>query len=114
MFFAFIVLLSGFLRLIYITAIEFKVDEAVNLFLSSRILFGHPFPPGATVSSFGILNPPLFLYVIFPSVLISTNPMFVSAGIAIINAFAVGFYYLTIKKYYTKSIAVFSSLLLAT
>lgn len=65
-FFLIIILSALIFRITNLRLIEFKVDEAINLFLASRSLFGQSFPPGGTVSSIGILNPPLFNYFLLP------------------------------------------------
>lgn len=113
MIFLSIVFLAAFFRITFLSTIEFKTDESIALFLASRPLFGHPFPPGSTVSSFGILNPPLFVYLLFPFTLISFDPKIISGSIGLINAITIGFFYLFVKKYYDKHTALFGSLLLA-
>lgn len=100
-------------RLTNLDLIEFKADEAINLFLASRPLFGHPFPPGGTVSSIGILNPPLFNYLLFPLVAISTDPRIVSFFIALINSFVVGFFFLVLRRFFGRLGALLAGLLLA-
>ena len=67
--FLFIVAASAIFRITNLNLIEFKDDEAINLFLAARPLFGHPFPPGGTVSSIGLLNPPFFNYLLLMSLL---------------------------------------------
>lgn len=111
--FTIITALAAIFRIIYPEIIEFKADEAQNLFLAARPLFGYPFLPGATVSSIGILNPPLINYLLFPLTLISLDPKIISLMIGLFNSFTVGFFYLFVKKYYRQRTAIFSSLLLA-
>lgn len=111
--FLLIFLTAGLFRLTNLDLIEFKADEAINLFLASRPLFGHPFPPGGTVSSIGILNPPLFNYFLFPLVAISTDPRIVSFFIGLINSLAVGFFFLVVRRFFGKTEALLAGLLLA-
>lgn len=113
LYFILIVGFAAIFRVINGNLIEFKGDEAINLFLASRPLFGHPFPPGGTISSFGILNPPLLTYALFPLTFLSTDPKIVSLSIGFINALSIGFLFLLIHKYYGKSIALISTTLLA-
>lgn len=108
-----LIILSSLLRLTFLSTIEFKTDEAVALFLASRPIFHHPFPPGGTVSSYGILNPPLFLYFLFPLIAISLNPQVISFFIGLINVVAIAFFYLFVRKYYGKMTAFFSAFLIA-
>ncbi|MBI2613524.1 MAG: hypothetical protein HYW62_02035 [Candidatus Levybacteria bacterium] len=93
--------------------IEFKIDEASNLFLASLPIFGHPFAPGGIVSSVGILNSPLFNYILFPLLLISLKPQVVVLFIAILNSLANGFFYLIIRRYYNNGLAIITTLLIA-
>ena len=95
-----IFLLSLFFRITNLDLMEFKTDEAVNLLLAARPLFGHAFPPGGTVSSLGILNPPLFNYILLPIILINLDPKFVTFFIGLINSLAVALFFLIVRRYY--------------
>lgn len=111
--FLFIVLCSALFRIINLDLIEFKADEAINLFLASRPFFGYGFTPGGTASSVGILNPPLFNYILFPLILISRDPQIISLMIGLINSLTIGLFYLLTKRYYGSLTAFFASLLFA-
>lgn len=108
-----IVVLSASFRITNTHIIEFKADEAINLFLASRPLFGHSFPPGGTASSVGILNPPLFNYLLFPFLLLTKDPKTISFFIGLINAISIGFFYIFIKRYYGFLTAGITTLLFA-
>lgn len=99
-FFLLIVILSSLFRITNLDLIEFKTDEAINLLLAARPLFGHPFAPGGTVSSIGILNPPFFNYLLFPITYFTLDPKNISLFIALANSFAIGFLFLLIRRYY--------------
>lgn len=113
--FLFLLVLAAalFFRISHLSLIEFKADEATNLFLASRPLFGHPFPPGGTISSVGILNFPLFNYILFPLAAISTNPKTITFFIGLINSLAVAFLFLILKRYYGTIISLITSMLAA-
>ncbi len=113
LFFTLVVFCAAIFRLTNLNLIEFKCDEAINLFLASRPLFGHPFPPGSTVSSIGILNPPLLNYLIFPFTLVSIDPKAVSLFIGVLNTLAIGLFFLLVDKYYNRMTALIASILLA-
>lgn len=81
--------------------------------MASRPLFGHPFAPGGTVSSIGILNPPLFNYFLFPLTYITLDPRFISFAIGLINSFSIGLFFLFVKRYYGPVTALVGSLLFA-
>ncbi len=110
----FVVLLSALsFRITQLDLIEFKADEAINLLLAARPLFGHEFVSGGTVSSLGVLNPPIFNYILFPIALISLDPQIASLTIALINVAAIlGFYFL-VKRYYSLTTATIASLLIS-
>lgn len=111
--FILIVLFSFIFRITNLNLIEFKTDEAVNLLLASRPLFGHQFAPGGTVSSVGILNSPLFNYILFPFTLLTLDPRGISLIIGLINSVAIGFIFLIIRRYYGITTAFIAGLLLA-
>lgn len=100
-------------RLTNLDLIEFKTDEAINLFLAARPIFGHAFAPGSTVSSVGVLNPPLLNYLLFPLTLISLDPRFITFFIALANTLGIGFFALVIKKYHNNILAYITGLLIA-
>ncbi len=100
-------------RITNLDLIEFKSDEALNILLAAQPIFGHSFISGGTVSSLGVLNPPIFNYILFPLVLLSFDPRFITLFIALINVTAIiGFYFL-IKRYYSLTTAVVASLLIS-
>ncbi|MEK7517263.1 MAG: glycosyltransferase family 39 protein [Patescibacteria group bacterium] len=111
--FLFIIFCAALFRVTNLDLIEFKADEAINLFLASRPFFGYGFPPGGTASSVGILNPPLFNYILFPFIFVTRDPKLISLSIALINSFAIGLFYLLIKRYYNFLTAFSASLLFA-
>lgn len=111
--FLFIIIVTAFFRVTNLDIIEFKIDEASNLLLASLPIFGSSFAPGGIVTSIGILNTPLFNYLLFPILLISLKPQAVVFFIALANSMANGFFYLTIKKYYNNTLAVITTLLIA-
>ncbi len=100
-------------RLPNLDLIEFKTDEAVNLLLAARPIFGHAFAPGSTVSSVGVLNPPFLNYLLFPLTLLSLDPRVVTFFIALTNTLAIGFFVLIIKKYHNNIVAYIAGLLIA-
>lgn len=111
--FLFIILCASLFRITNLDVIEFKIDEANNLFLASRPIFNHPFPYGGVVSSVGILNPPLFTYFLFTIAIFTLNPQTIAFVIALINIFMLGFFFWFIKNYYSKTLALICTIFLA-
>jgi len=111
--FCLVTLIAAFFRCRHLDLIEFKGDEAVNLYLAARPYFSHPFPPGGTVSSIGLINPPFFNYLLLPLIYISRNPKALSFLIGLTNSLSIGFFYFLIKRYFKKTTALLASLLFA-
>lgn len=109
-----ILILSLLFRIINLDLIEFKADEGINLFLATRPIFGHGFVPGGTVSSLGITNFPLVNYILFPLVLVSTDPRVISFFIALINSLAIVAFFVIVRRYYNQVVAFVASALIAT
>ncbi len=105
---------AALFRVTYLNDIEFKADEGINVFLASRPLFGHPMPPGGTVSSVGVLNFPLLNYILFPAILFSTDPRFISLYIGVINSLAIGIFSVSLRRYYGLTTALITSLFMAS
>lgn len=110
--FIFIVLSSAIFRITNLNLIEFKADEGINLFLASRPLFEHPFPPLGIISSAGVPNPPFFNYLMLPIVYITLDPKAISFIIGSINSLSIGLLFLLTYKYFGLPIAFFSSILI--
>ena len=106
--------LSLLFRVTNLGLIEFKADEGINLFLATRPLFGHSFVPGGTVSSLGITNFPLINYILLPFTIVSLDPKIISFFIGLLNSLAIVGFFVIVKRYYNQTIALISSLLIAT
>lgn len=110
----FIVIFSSLLfRITNIDLIEFKSDEAINILLAANPLFGNGFTSGGTVSSLGILNPPIFNYILFPVVLLSLDPRTITLFMALLNVLGIVGFFLLLKRYYGLATALIASLLLS-
>lgn len=110
---AFVFITASIFRLTNLDLVEFKSDEAANLLLSSRQIFDQPIPPGGTGSSVGILNPPLFNYIILPLTYLTLDPQKIVFFIALVNVLSIVFFFFVIKRYYSLVIAFISSSLIA-
>lgn len=111
--FLLVFLAASIFRLTNMNLIEFKGDEAINLYLAAQPIFGKIIPYGANASSVMVLNPPLLSYILFPLTITSLDPRVITFFIALINSVSIALFFLIIKKYYNKRIAFFSSILLA-
>lgn len=108
-----LIITSSFFRISNLNLIEFKADEAANILLAAQPILGHPLSPGGTVSSLGILNPPVFNYFLLPILFFSFDPRVITFFIALSNIIAIIGLFLIIKKYYSTQTAFISSVLIS-
>jgi len=106
-------LLASFLRLYNIEYTEFKVDQAKNIYLTLDIIKNGPVPHYVILSSVGTYSPPIFFYFLILPVLISKNPIFLSAFIAILNILAISIAFFFFKSIFNRRIALMTILLWA-
>ncbi|NMC35845.1 hypothetical protein GYA49_02255 [Candidatus Beckwithbacteria bacterium] len=111
---SFIFILAAAFRLTNLSLIEFKADEALAM-LSAASFYQKPFiASNSGVSSIGILYPPLSYFIITILSLFSSSPVFVSFLIALINSALVVLFYLLLRKYYGKLVAIVASVWMAS
>ncbi|MDO8638125.1 MAG: glycosyltransferase family 39 protein [Candidatus Daviesbacteria bacterium] len=112
--FILIIIIASIFRIFYLDLIEFKFDEAFNIFQLNQFYLSHQLSFHSGISSSGMHNFPLLHYLLIFLGLFSQDPQYVTFVIALINVFLVGFFYLFVKKFYGNIVAVTSSLLLAS
>ena len=91
---------GAWLRLSNLDLLEFKGDEAMALHMASKFAHGTAVPLAGLMSSVKVTNPPLFIYLLSPLVLISSSPVFVSCCIAVLGLAAVAACWHIGRKYY--------------
>jgi len=84
-----ILAIGAWLRFSRLDLLEFQRDEAHAAQLVLQWFAGGKLPISGLVSSTGVTNPPLFIYLVAPLFAIGANPMLVSGGIALLNLAAV-------------------------
>lgn len=108
-----IFLFSAFFRLSNLELIEFKSDEATTVYQTVQF-FNNPYLISrGLISGTGVYNFPLFNYLMIPLSIGSSDPIFISAVIAVVNSILVVLFFLLIKKYIDLPTATVASLLLA-
>lgn len=112
----FIAALAAWVRLDRLEFMEFKQDEAVALVLARSVRTGGAIylPATGLLSSVGVFNPPLFIYLLGVPSLVSGSPVFVAGTIALVNAFAAIVCYVGGLRLFDRRTAVVAGLLLAT
>lgn len=101
-----ILLVSALLRLVNLNYMEFKGDEAGNLFIASYLASGSSLPLAGIGSSIGTYNPPLFIYLMSIPLLFSRNPVVAAGFVAVLNCAAVGLLYAFCRRFFSQRVAV--------
>ncbi|MBI2017788.1 glycosyltransferase family 39 protein [Candidatus Daviesbacteria bacterium] len=104
---------AGAFRLTSLDLIEFKLDEARDVYEMERFYSEPYFIQRGTIQSTGVYNPPLWYYILAVLSLPSRNPQYLSFMIALINCLAVVGFYLVVKKFYGQFVGITAGLLLA-
>lgn len=107
-----VIVAAALMRFINLNYMEFKGDEANNLFTACQI-FQHRLPLVGIPSSIGTDNPPFFIYLMALPLSLSRNPVIAAGFIALLNCCAVGLTYIFCHRFFNRRIAVVASLLFA-
>jgi 4-amino-4-deoxy-L-arabinose transferase-like glycosyltransferase len=84
-----IIIVAAFLRLTHMDLMEFKGDEAGVAMMVAEALGGGEWPMHGLMSSVGIYNPPVFIYLMMIPGLFSIDPIFLTQFVALLNVAAV-------------------------
>lgn len=109
----FIILLGSWLRLRYFGDIEFKEDESLAMEMTQKLVSGEIATRGL-MSSIGVSNAPLFIYLMAPVQLITNSPYLVTLYITIINISALVLGWFSYCKRFGRRIATLMLLFFAT
>lgn len=108
--FLFLILLVGaLLRLFNLDYMEFKADEANNLFMAADLVSGKAIPLVGIPSSIGTYNPPLFIYLMAIPLLFSRNPVIAAGFVALLNCAALGLTYVFCRRYFGQIVAIIAA-----
>jgi uncharacterized membrane protein len=92
---------------------EFKADEANNLFMASYLALGRAFTLVGIPSSIGTYNPPLFTYLMALPLFFSRNPVVAAGVVALFNCAAVGLLYVFCRRYFNQRVAIVAAVFFA-
>jgi 4-amino-4-deoxy-L-arabinose transferase-like glycosyltransferase len=95
-----ILVLGAWLRFSHLDLLEFQADEAYAANLALQFVQHGKLPSAGLMSSVGVTNPPLFIYLLIPMFAISANPVFVSCSIALLSLAAVAATWRIGRKFY--------------
>jgi len=92
--------LGAYLRFSHLGLLEFQGDEAYAANLALEFVKHGRFPSAGLMSSVGVTNPPLFIYLLIPLFAVCANPVCVSCCIAMLGLLAVACCWWVGRKYY--------------
>ena len=111
--FAVVVVLAGYLRFAQLDLAELKLDEARALLMATKILEEDPFVTRGLSTSAGQVNSPAFLYLLAIPLIFSSEPVWATGFIALINTVAIAGCYLLTRRWFGLAPAFIASLLFA-
>ncbi len=97
---ALILAVGAWLRFSHLDLLEFQGDEAYAANLALEFVKHGKLPLAGLMSSVGVTNPPLFIYLLIPMFALSANPAMVSCCIAFLGLAAVVICWHIGRKYY--------------
>lgn len=108
-----IFVLAAVFRLTFLDLIEFKLDEARDVYeMVNFFRQPHLFQLGP-IQSTGVYNPPLWYYFLSILSLPSRDPQYLSFMIALINSLAVSAFYLVVRQFYGHFTGLVAAIFLA-
>src|SRR5438105_2085906 len=114
-----VVVAAAAARFCWLDLMEFKADEAEATRLALHALgftepgVGRFFPTQGLISSVGVPNPPLFVYIVAVPMAVVRSPIAAAALIAAANVLAVWLCYLVGCRYYSRFTGIAASALFA-
>ncbi len=108
-----IVALAAGLRYAYFGLLEFQGDEAYAANLALQFVKTGKLPLAGLMSSVGVTNPPLFIYLLIPMFALNASPVFVSGCIALLGLAAVVLTWHIGRKYYGPAAGLVAGLFFA-
>jgi len=97
---ALILAVGAWLRFMRLDLIEFKGDEALAAWLALQFVKGGSLPLAGLMSSVGVTNPPVFIYLLVPMLLLSGDPTTVGCLLVIQSLVAILVCWHVGRKYY--------------
>lgn len=97
---AVIVAVAAWLRLWRLDLIEFKGDEAIAAWLALQFVKGGALPLAGLMSSVGVTNPPMFIYLLVPMFAVSGDPAVVGVLLVVQSLAAVVICWHIGRRYY--------------
>jgi 4-amino-4-deoxy-L-arabinose transferase-like glycosyltransferase len=104
-----IIIAAIFLRIYNLNYMEFKGDEGFNSFKALKLVKEGAMPLFSSISSTGIHEPPVFMYLLAIPYVFSTNPVVATGFIALLNVLGIVLCYMFVKRYYNEKSALIAA-----
>src|SRR5579859_2888257 len=108
-----VTLLAGLLRLMDLSLVEFKYDEARVAGLTDLLVHNGQLPATSIVTSAGVQNSPIVVYLLAPAAFISWRPEVLTGFVAILNVIAVVLTALMVQRFWGPRAGILCGLLYA-
>jgi len=109
-----ILLATAWLRLSRLDLMEFKKDEALSVMMIVDALSGQGLPTHSIASSVGVYNPPILIYLLLMPGLFSSDPIWLTQFIALLNVAAIFLCYWFGRKIWNDRVGLIAAVLFAT
>src|SRR5436309_3102688 len=110
---ALIVAAGGWLRWSHLDWLEFGSDQTIAAMLALKFVKEGVLPQAGLMSSVGVMNPPLFIYLLIPMFALTQNVALVSAMIGLLSLGAVAACWHVGRTYYGKTAGLVAAALFA-
>lgn len=108
-----VTVLAAIPRFVLFDRIEFKFDEASVAHLALRFIKEHSIPTTSILTSGGLHNSPLFVYLVAPALFVSYSPLLITGWIALWNVLAAPLLLIILSRLLPLRYALISALLYA-
>ncbi|MCL4542076.1 MAG: hypothetical protein M1396_07045 [Chloroflexi bacterium] len=108
-----VTILAAIPRFALFDRIEFKFDEASVAHLALRFIEGRGVPTTSILTSGGLHNSPLFVYLVAPALLLSYSPLLITGWITLWNVLAAPLLLMVLSRLLPLRYALMSALLYA-
>lgn len=110
---ALILTVATYLRLSHLDLLQFQSDETIAAHLALRFVRGGELPLAGLMSSVGVTNPPLFIYLLIPLFAVSSNPVVICSFIAVLGLVAVVVCWHIGRTYYNPAVGLMAAAMFA-
>src|SRR5689334_17448270 len=105
-----VLLIAAMLRLGEAGVVEFFHDEAMLSMLAQDMAAGESFPTVGIISSVGIPNPPVSVYIMALPYVFNNDPLIATLYVALLNVIGVGLLWFIGHRYFSPTTGMITAL----